>query len=405
MRIDDAALPAVRFLVGDGAVEILRLPVEASGGTIESVRPVQVQYRPGSDVVVRYSARVSWQGAPARRETLVAASAVHGTYPGVVPISAETPFGHVEIGVWRWPFDPVLGGLGDAVTAPSVAELLGVPVDDVGVEVVAFRPTERAVVRVTAAGEPLAYVKVVAPVRVAAIAGRHRALRTAGVPAPELIAVDEARGLLAMRPLLGPTLRDLVKHPDGEAGAVRWPPARDFVSLCGSLAGVELTGAGPASRIVDGVLHARMLSTVLPEASPVLDALGSVFEDVGAPPVDGVVHGDLHEGQVIVVDRRIVGLLDVDDAGPGATVDDVANLIARLHYRIVTATGPVAALDAYADALRVAALDRHDRDRLDVHTSAALVGLATGPFRIQSEGWRTAVRDLLDRALALLPDA
>ena len=43
----------------------------------------------------------------------------------------------------------------------------------------------------------------------------------------------------------------------------------------------------------------------------------------------------------------------------------------------------------------------HDIVDLDVHTAAALVGLATGPFRIQSDGWRTNVTDLLRLAADL----
>lgn len=390
VRLIDRELPAAQYLVAGDAIDVLRLPIEATGGRIESFHPVQVQYRPGSDVVVRYSAMVAWQGRPAVRETLVAASAVHGNHPGAISVTAVAPGGPIEVGVWRWPFDPVLTGLADAVTARSVARLLDVDERGLQVQVVAFRATDRAVVRVARDDEAIAYVKVVAPARSAQIAHRHRALLAADVPVAPIIARDDERGLLVLEALHGPTLRDLVKcDEDG------WPAPDEFGRLADAFAATELVGPGPASRLADGHLHARMLAKVLPDAASFLHDLGDRFESYGAAVHDGVVHGDLHEGQVIVADGRITGVLDVDDVGPGASIDDRANLIARFRFRAATTPQHRDRLDAYASALRSDALPRHDAERLDVHTAAALVGLATGPFRIQSDGWRDTVRDLI----------
>lgn len=395
MFLADPELPAARYLAGDDAIDVLRVPVEASGGTIASARPVHVQYRPGSDVVVRYSAQVSWNGEPPSRETLVAASAVHGSFPGVVPITADTPYGRVTVGVWRWPFDPVLTGLGDVVTASGVAALMG---DDdprsLRVAVVAFRPTERAVIAVTRHDRALAYVKAVVPSRTTGIERRHAALRAVEVPAPDVVLADADRGLLVLQPLHGATLRDLVK-----AGSPGWPDGDEYLRLTDAISSASISGSGPPSRLGDGALHAAMLATVLPGERGRLDELAARFEAVDAPPTDGTVHGDLHEGQIIVDAGRIVGLLDVDDAGPGASVDDMANVIARIVYRAVTAGADRRQrLDRYAAAVREAARARHDEVRLDIHIAAALVGLATGPFRVQSPDWRATVGALLGRA-------
>lgn len=396
VRLVDPALPAAQYLVGAQAVDVLRLPIEATGGVIESVRPVQVQYRPGSDVVVRYSARVAWHGEPAKRETLVAASAVHGTHQGSVLITADTGFGPVEVGVWRWPFDPVLVGLADVVSPTSAAELLDIEPAGLTVEIVAYRPTDRAVVRVARGGAAIAYIKVVPPHRAWDITHRHDALLAAGVPAARVIAGDHDRGLIGLEALVGPTLRELIK--DDEPG---WPDPVEFARLSDAMAPARVTGAGPASRLTDGPLHANMLAAVMPESAPLLDELAARFESYPAPSVDGTVHGDLHEGQIIVRDRRIVGVLDVDDIGPGASIDDCANLIARLRFRAATSADRAAKLDDYASALQVAGRERHDAQRLDVHIAAALVGLATGPFRIQADGWRDTVALLLEHAAEL----
>ncbi len=394
VTVVDRALPAVQHLVGNAAIDVLRPPVEAAGGVIQSVRPVHVQYRPGSDVVVRYSAEISWGGNPAKRDTLVAASAIDGPLPGTVTVTADTVDGPLDIGVWRWPFDPVLTGLGTAVTPVGVAATLGVDHHDIRLDVVAYRPIERAVVRIaTTTGDVLAYLKVVAPHETASIAARHDALVAAGVPAPKVIAFDDTLGVLVLEPLVGPTLRELIKS--GDDG---WVEPVEFDRLADRFARARLVGPPLPSRLADGVLHARMLATVVPRLRDHLDQLIQRFDDAVVPLADTTVHGDLHEAQVIVRDAAIVGVLDIDDAGPGAAIDDRANLIARLLFRATLDRAGRPALADYADRIRTASLTRFDESALDLHTSAALIGLATGPFRVHGPNWRDEVTALVERA-------
>ena len=394
VKLVDRALPAVQHLVGDGSLDVLRPPVEAAGGVIESVRPVHVQYRPGSDVVVRYSAEISWGGLPATRDTLVAASAVDGPFPGTVTVTAETPDGPLDIGVWRWPFDPVLTGLGTAVTPVGAATVLDVDHRTIQLDVVAYRPTERAVVRVTSdAGDVINYLKVVAPSETRSITARHEAFVSAGVPAPRVHASDDTLGVLVLEPLIGPTLRELIKS--GEDG---WVETTEFDRLADRFERVRLDGPALPSRLADGTLHARMLRTVVPKLRGQLDALIARFDDAMVPAADSTIHGDLHEAQLVVRDAKIVGVLDIDDAGAGAAIDDRANLIARLLFRSTLDTRGRPQLARYADRIRSASLARFDPAQLDVHTSAALVGLATGPFRVQGPTWRADVAALIERA-------
>jgi hypothetical protein len=91
----------------------------------------------------------------------------------------------------------------------------------------------------------------------------------------------------------------------------------------------------------------------------------------------------------------ITGVLDVDDAGPGDPLDDratvVAHLLARMMDRDLDA-GRRRATGAYAMHLRRSFADSADPVDLDLVTAGALVGLATGPFRVQQHGWRHDVR-------------
>jgi hypothetical protein len=397
VQLDDRALPAARHLVGPGACDVLRVPVEAAGGRLLSARPVQVQYRPGSDVVVRYSAQVSWNGDIARRETLAASSTIHGSHAGTIGVTATTPDGPVDVGVWRWPFDPVLVGLPHVVAPSSVAALLHSthgPLDTqaVRLEVVAYRPTDRAVLRVDVDGRgTVAYLKLVDPDAASAIVERHRTLLAAGVPVPRIDGLDETLGMIVLAPLVGPTLRELIKTDVGG-----WPGGSEYDRLADSFASTPLTGAPNVSRLTDGVLHARMLATVMPATAVRLEELAERFERRSAPSADTVIHGDLHEAQVIVDQGSIVGVLDIDDAGPGLAIDDRANVLARLAYRATTDPARRAVIKTYADRLRHDSHARFDAATLDLHTAAALAGLATGPFRLQSPEWRDTVVSLLD---------
>jgi len=398
--VDDPAVPAARHLVGPGAFDVLRLPIEAAGGRLDDCRPVDVQFRPGSDVIVQYTAHVSWQGGPSKRETLVASSTFGGAPDGTVVVTADTPSGPVDVGVWRWPFDPVLRGIEHVTSASSVGRLLDLDPDDISVEVVAYRPTQRTVIKVSSAlGDVVhAYIKVVAPDAVRSIAQRHAALRSADVPAPLVTATDEALGLLVLEPLVGPTLRNLVKGTPGT-----WPSCDEFDRIGDGFAATTLDAPAVASKLTDAALHARMLALVAPERRATLEVLAECFESAPVPPSDVTIHGDLHDAQLIVVDGEIRGVLDVDDGGPGAAIDDRAKLIAQLLFRVDAGASDAAAVAVadYAESLRHASAPRFDADLLDLHIAACLVGLATGPFQLQLTGWRDTVATLVDRASQL----
>lgn len=165
MLIDDAVLPAAAHLTGPGARRVLRAAVEAADGELGAARACYVHYRPGHDVVVRYDASVSWSGAPAVEETLVAATTSDGAPAGTLPVEAPTADGtSLVVGVWRWPFDPDITGIADAVVPSTAAHFLdGLVTGRLQLEVVAFRPMQRAVVRTVDEQGRVHYLKAVRP--------------------------------------------------------------------------------------------------------------------------------------------------------------------------------------------------------------------------------------------------
>jgi hypothetical protein len=394
--VDDALLPAAAHLTGPWAADVVAAAVGAVGGEVRSARASHVQYRPGAEVIVRFEASVAWHGRAPVVETLLASSTTSGVMAGTVPVTASTPGGDLAVGVWRWPFDPRLPGLADAVTPTAAAALLGdrqVP----RLRVVAYRPAERAVVQATSADGRVAYVKVVEPALLAATLHRHDRLLAAGVPVPAIRSHDPARGIFVMDELPGDTLRDRLKRGTGP-----WPSARELMELAGRLQASGLTDVGPArDRLGEAVDHARLLAAVLPSTTDLLDGLLEGIAPTLARSAlrrDATIHGDLHEGQLVVAGHRITGLLDVDEVGVGDPLADQATVLAHLRFRAATARTGRAALTAYADQLR----SGFGSPDLDTATAAALIGLATGPFRVQQPGWERAVIDVLDLAAALL---
>jgi aminoglycoside phosphotransferase (APT) family kinase protein len=389
MLIEDPLLPAAAHLTGSGAGDVLRPVIAAAGGELIGCRPSHVQYRPESDLVVRYRCQIR-RGHHDTTDTVLAATTIAGPPAGTVPIEALTPDGTaLSVGVWRWPFDPILTDLASIVTPDLAAQQLrGVVRGRLDLEVVAYRPTERAVVRIRDDEREL-YVKVVPPAATSALVARHDTLADAGLPVPRVIASGE--GWLAMEALAGTTLRDRLKQGDG-----RLPPPRRYLELLDTLAALDLSGTAPVrSRIDDARHHAAMLATVMPDARERLDAIvDRLSTDSAALRISGTVHGDLHEAQIVVDDHAVTGLLDIDDVGPGDPLDDVATLVAHLTFRAMTSADQ--RIHDYAQSVRAAVGSGHDRSDVDRHVAAVLVGLATGPFRIQQPEWTSTTRQVLD---------
>lgn len=400
--IDDQVLPAASELAGPAAIEVLRPAVDAARGILHDACCVHIHYVPGRELVARYDCDITWPDGR-RRDTLLAAATPNGTLPGALAVQADTPTSTLVASVWRWPFDPILPGL-EVATTPSALTTALAPagVDVVAVDVVAYRPAERAVVKVVASDDVVRFLKVVPPALVAGIAERHAAVRAAGVAVPTIEYVDHPHGLLLMGALAGRTLRDRIK-----AGENTWPDPERLERLLDVIADIDPTDVGDsprAARSVDAIAHAALLHEIAPECGAQVDPLVGVIESslpAVANRTGAVVHGDLHESQLFLDDAGgITGLVDLDDLGRGDPVDDPAVLIAHLIHRGLASQDPrvVRVVRPGIDALRRHFGRRHGVEALDLTTAAVLLGLATGPFRSQSSDWRWRTRAVVDAA-------
>lgn len=306
----------------------------------------------------------------------------------------------VDVAVWRFPHDPYLPGLPSAVHPARVRELLdglAGPPGNVGLRTRAYRPSRRAVVEVTLdtggqAGRIL-YLKVLAGERATELADLHRQL-VDHVPVPRVIGVARAQGILALEALAGPTLRTALV----EGGSL--PAPGSLVELSQRFAASGLVGRREPRRFADPTRHVELLARLAPDRAEAIRGVASDAAAVEGPVVP--VHGDLHDGQLLLAGELVTGLLDVDGTGSGLLAQDAGNLVAHIAVigelwpdvgeRVESYAADVA--DAYRAVVGAAALASA--------TAGAWLALASGPHRAQDADWPATTRQRIDRAVAEL---
>jgi hypothetical protein len=377
----DPCWPAsLSLLLGPDAPELLTAALDGYGSRLHRLRVATVGVQPGGAAVVQYEAEVERADGRLTRETLAA------TTGDRIPDGAAVLAGRgVEVGVWRWPQDPALPALAAAADPHRLAETLraaGLPRDSLPrVRVRAYRPGRRAVLEISGGG-PRLYAKIVRPSAVEVLRRRHELLAP-HLPVPPLLMATQD-GLLVLPELPGTPVRTLL---DGDGPL---PPPAALDALLDALPGGLLGLPGRRTHLQ----RARHFATVLaltaitdPEGGARLDALeaGLTGLDPGEHPTVPV-HGDFYEAQLLADAGAVTGLLDVDTAGPGHRIDEWATLLAHLSVLALHAGRP-APVRRYGDALLARAEERHPQAQLRPRIAAAVLGLATGPFRVQQDRW------------------
>ncbi|NEK84428.1 aminoglycoside phosphotransferase family protein [Blastococcus saxobsidens] len=377
--------PSLQLLLGESAAELWAAVLAPLAGRLRSLTATSVTLRPDSAATVRHTAVVDWADGRSTREFLAATTGA-AIPAGAAVVEGSTADGPVAVGLWRWPLDPALPGLAWATSAAGVSgrlTSLGIDPGAARLRLRAYRPGRRAVVEVSSPAGRW-FLKVVRPTAAAGLAARHTAI-AAVVPAPPVLAATDD-GVLVLPGLPGTPMRVALS---GDAQQLPDPLALEAL-----LDRLPVIG-GPARRTRPGDplppmrAHSTVLRMVCPDLAHRLERLdAAVAASAGEHPLVPV-HGDFYESQLLVRAGAVTGLLDVDTAGPGARIDDWATLVAHLALleRLVDAPAPVA-------AYRRRALDllagRWPAGQLEARVAGVLVGLATGPFRVQQAEWAVA---------------
>lgn len=282
-----------RPLATSSAEAIAAAALAGSGETVTAVSTVAVEPR-GPGAVTGVAAALAGDGPDASRVVYVDES--------VDPAA-----------IWVHPEDPHLPALAAAAFPDALGVLLarvGVPGPVESVELVAYRPTRRAVIRAGVGGRTV-YVKVVRPDRVESIAARHRAFADAGVPVPAVLGWAPA-GLLVLAPADGVPLGDVVADVDAQAVVREVDRLRRRIA---AIAGTPPTTRPSVASRADW--YAARLVERMPHLAGRLRPLVAIAQGAAAASARTVtVHGDLHAGQLFVADdgRRLTGVIDVDTA-------------------------------------------------------------------------------------------
>lgn len=386
--------PELRLLLATEAESILGAAVITIGGELQTWSAHQVIHKPLRSTVVQYRVAVLWRGDRTTTETLVAA-----TGDAIPPGGAVFEDGTTRVAVWRWLYDPSLPGLASALDRDRVGDLfegLGVGGAPVHLRVRAYRPGRRAVVEATGPHSRL-YLKVVRPRTVHALHDTHRSL-SGCLPVPDSLGWTDD-GILVLPGLEGRTLRELLRSGQGH-GIV--PPPSALEALLNRLPDT-LADIPPRRDLLACAEHrGHVITAVLPALQGrIEDLLGALQARTPVLHEVQAVHGDLYEAQLLVADGRFSGLLDVDTAGAGYRIDDLANMCAHLSV-LALATARPAAIKGFGAALLARAESRFDRQDMRARIAAAVLGLATGPFRVLEADWPEATVRRLELAEAWL---
>ncbi|MCZ2857022.1 phosphotransferase [Blastococcus sp. VKM Ac-2987] len=384
-RVPSVWPPALQLLLGEPAAELWSAVLGPLSGRLRSLTPAAVTLRPDGAATVRHTAVVDWADGRSTREHLAAATGT-AIPPGATVVEGTAGGGPLPVGVWRWPLDPALPGLAWATSAAGVAGRLGALGVDVGrprLRLRTYRPGRRAVVEVTSPAGRW-FLKVVQPAAVADLVARHAALGAA-VPVPPVLA-STGDGVVVLPGLPGTPLRAALT---GDPAGLPEPGSLD--ALLDRLPAVPARARRrtPGDPLPSLRAHAAVLGTLCPSLVARLDRLtAAVGAAAGEHPVVPV-HGDFYEAQLLVDAGAVVGLLDVDTAGPGARIDDWATLLGHLVLleHLVAHPAPLA---AYRDRVTGLLSGRWPEGQLAARVAGVLVGLATGPFRVQQPGWAAA---------------
>lgn len=357
---------------------------EHTGTSIGAWSRIEVSWQPGRKVTVRY--RVTGDGGTLDGQRDIVAVA------GDMPPGALTVEGlDSTVAVWIVPDDPHLPGLSSAVDRKTVSRLLsGLGQDEEvrGCRLRSYRPGRRAVVQVDA-GAASIFLKVVRPNRVETLHQRHRLLAD-HVPVPDSIGYDADLGVVALQAMPGSDLRRVLR-----GGPVDLPPADDIAGMIDVLP--EPADRWRAASPLDSVPAVlELLSTLLPEEAGRLGELGdaiTVDDSIRNVPS----HGDFHEAQVVAAAGRPLGLIDIDGFGWGSATADPATMLGHLHLLASSTSDPGKTIGLARELNQI--WDRRvDPVRLRLSVAAVVLGLATGPFRVQSPDWATETTERIEIA-------
>ncbi|MDQ0095581.1 phosphotransferase [Paeniglutamicibacter psychrophenolicus] len=234
--------------------------------------------------------------------------------------------GQGSVVVWLHPADPLLPGLPLATTPALVEEHWGGGRAIEELRTLAYRPLRRAVMLARFGDGQQLFLKVLRK-DAELLHEKHLALLSAGIPAP-IPAGPPIDGVLAFHRAHGvPLAEDLMHAPELPLAP------QHIIGLLDALpqALLEVPARPAWSDRLGWYGHAAQ--TAIPDQAGTIGELLTRLARILETAQRGELvpsHGDFYEANIFVENGSITGLLDIDSAGPGYLVDDLACFLGHL---------------------------------------------------------------------------
>jgi aminoglycoside phosphotransferase (APT) family kinase protein len=222
-----------------------------------------------------------------------------------------------------------------------------------GAEVLTHRAEQRAVVRLPAGAGSAGYVEVVRPGRTQPLVEAAKVVLP--VRTPRMLHHDDEQGIVEVTAVPGDPLRAVLSR------ATATQPVESIARAVARRLRAVHRCAAPAQRPTRDVTREvawvatwvdRVTSYVpdlQPRAEATLHHCARLLDEPAQPLV--FVHGDLHDGQVMVDADDVVGIVDWDGMAGGEGALDLAGLVAHLRLRVLEGTCMPDVADAFEASL------------------------------------------------------
>ncbi len=312
--------------------------------------------------------------------------------------------------VFRYPDDPRLPGLSEAALPETALGLLNryvlaVPVKRANVEMIRYRPTNRAVLR-NSVGRLTFYARVMRPDSAAPLLRAQEVIARSDFVVPRLAGYWADGGVAWFSAIPGENLRRHIRRgntPDPMPLLHGLETIWSQPNQAEELKPFNLAGAYERAK--------RIFSHNVGDNSDALRSLDAAtvsldpFVRQWRPTV--VAQNDFYDDQMLVLPDGRVALVDFEEAGPGDPMLDAGNFLA--HLRWASCFGSDRRKDAssaYYNIFKQAALARFSWSATDLalREAVCLFRTCTNVVRHPQQDWRTRLETglaLVNQALSL----
>ncbi len=297
----------------------------------------------------------------------------------------------------RYPEDSRLPGLNRAAHPETALELMhrhifAIRPRRVGVELIRYRPTSRAVLR-HKSGRVRFYARVMRPNAVPPLLKAQELIGHSGFVVPRLAGCWAEGGVVWFSEIPGKNLRQNIRRgitPDPSllldglqtlwSASPEQPGGRPF-NLSGAYERAKRSFRHNAR---DNIAALRNLN----------DATKSLDPFVRSWRPTCIAHNDFYDDQMLVLRDGRIALVDFEEAGPGDPMLDVGNFLAHLRWAFLFGRKRSAdGSGAFYQQFRNAALDRFrwSEEELRFREAVCLFRICTNTIRRPQKDWRSGL--------------